>query len=389
MDLSPDQETALSACLVSIKANRETVLVGVAGSGKTTLMNALIAQTTGRVVLACPTGKAAHRLAQVTGRTAVTIHRLLYRSVEEVGDELVFSEPHAPCLSGDLIVVDEASMVGSRIYRELMKYLPDGARVLWVGDSEQLEPVNDDWGPDLRNPTARLTEVHRQALGNPIIAYATAVRQGEGNEWLKTDWNPEDGHISVEAGAHPAMVWYLSALDRGADVTLVTFTHKVRRAFNESVRANMKVDGKKLAPGDKILVKTNRQQAGLMNGQVLTVKSLSRLSQRYRRDPVFRVLVREQEGAILVNTDLIEKQPRDFWNWYKALPDFRKDHRLVHIWYGNCLTVHSSQGSQWDEVGFLWDDSFKRMRTREKEGARRFLYTAITRAAEKLAIFSI
>lgn len=393
MQLSLDQEEALDTAVDSIGKRRETVLVGPAGSGKTTLMRILIdrMRKKRRVVQACPTGKAAQRLTELTGKHASTIHKLLYREVEDTGSELFFGDPKAPCRNGELLVIDESSMVGRKIYNEVMKYLPRDSRVLWVGDAEQLEPVKDTWGPNLKRPTARLTEVHRQALNNPIIAYATAVRQDRGDEWLKENWNPEDDRIAIAKGAFPAMRWYLDSLERGADSTYITFTHKVRKAFNESVRENRKVASTRLAPGDRILVKTNRHQAGLMNGQVLTVESMTRMSRNYRNDEVYRVQVKEREQSVYINLDLIERQPREFWSWYKALPEWKQDYRLAHIWYGNCLTVHSAQGSQWDEVGFLWGDSFRRMRRRrtEKESARRFLYTAVTRSAEKLSIFSL
>jgi exodeoxyribonuclease-5 len=386
--LSPDQETALDRCLASIEVNQETVLVGPAGSGKTTLLREIIARSRRRTVLGCPTGKAAQRLSEVTGRSASTIHKLIYREVEDTGSELLFTQPAAPCREGELLIIDEASMLGKKLYNELMTWLPDGARVLFVGDSEQLEPVKDSWGPDLKNPTARLTEVHRQALDNPIIAYATAIRQDKGDAWLAQEWDHADGRVNIEKGAHPAMRWYMDRLREGKDATLLTFTHRVRRAYNEYVRKNLGVEGEPLAPGDKILVKTNRHSVGLMNGQVLTVESMERIK-KYKYDPVYRLTVKEREGTVWVNTDMIEKEPRDFWGWYRSLPKWACDQRLVHIWYGNCLTVHSSQGSQWDEVGFLWDKSFNGMRRKDKPGARRFLYTAVTRASENLSIFVV
>ena len=388
MNLSADQEAALQACLDSIKTNRETVLVGPAGSGKTTLLREIIAKSPRKCVLGCPTGKAAHRLSEVTGRTASTIHKLIYREVEDTGTELLFTQPSHPCNSDQLLIIDEASMLGKRLYNELMSWLPEGARVLFVGDAEQLEPVKDSWGPDLKNPTARLTEVHRQALGNPIIAYATAIRQGEGDDWLSNQWDESSDRIRIQKGAHPAMRWYMSRLEEGKDATLLTYTHRVRRAYNEYVRKNLGVDGSPLAPGDKILVKSNRHSVGLMNGQVLLVESMERIS-KYKYDPVYRLNVAGRDGTVWVNTNMIEKEPRDFWNWYRSLPKWACDQRLVHIWYGNCLTVHSSQGSQWDEVGFLWDGAFSGMRRRNGAGARRFLYTAVTRASENLNIFAV
>jgi len=388
--LSDDQDQAAQLCLDGIDRGDEVVLTGPAGSGKTTLLKYIMERTGRRVVIACPTGKAALRASEVTGCRGTTIHQLLYKKVEEIGGELLFSEYQKPCSERDLLVVDEASMLGSKLYKELMKWKPTRAPILFVGDKEQLEPVNDTWGPDLDNPTAALTEVHRQAAGNPIISLASAVREGNGDAWIK-NWSEESDAVTLGAGAIEAATWHIERRRKGLDSTMLTFTHNIRRWANNGVRQVLGLKGK-LAVGDRILVKVNSRTAGVMNGEVLNVTGVE---QRVSGRPHWlRVHTAERLNPVIINSDLIEANPRAYWAWYNQLTnDLRFGLPFVHVWYGDCLTVHSSQGSQWDEVAFLWDDAFKRKkksrRQADREFARRFLYTAVTRASDKLAIFAV
>lgn len=379
-DLSPDQQEALNTCISSLEQGHLTILTGPAGCGKSTLVSHIIRRSGRHAVLVCPTGKAAQRLSQVTGLLATTIHRRLYSHVEEdeATKNLSFGKPRPPCLASDLLVVDEASMVGKNLYDELMAWVPAGARVLFVGDSAQLEPIKDTWGPDLKHPTAALTKVHRQAAGKPLIQLATAARQGLEADWLNTCLDESDKTVQFFSDWKKLLGWYLDRRLQGVDNVLITYTHAVRQSANQAVRQALKLEGP-LCPGDRIMVRSNNYRWGLMNGEILTV---TKVAPYYKNR--FQVFVQGREEPILVNADLIEKEPNEFWSWWKALE--KKDARYVHIWHGNCITVHSAQGSAWDEVGFIWCDTFKRLRKQRDVEARRFLYTAITRAAEAIGI---
>lgn len=387
--LSEDQDKAAMACLDAIGRNEEVTLTGPAGSGKTTLLKHIMERTGRNIIIACPTGKAALRASEVTGFSGKTIHQLLYQSVEEIDGELMFFDKKEPCGQRDLLVVDEASMLGSKLYKELMEWKPPKSPILFVGDKEQLEPVKDTWGPDLDNPTAALTEVHRQAAGNPIISLATAVREGRGDAWLKAYADDSDA-VTLNAGAVEAAKWHLDRRSSGRDSTMLTFTHRIRRWANSSVRQALGLQGP-VAKGDRLMVKANSRFVGVMNGEVLNV---TEVEPSFERPDWLRVHTKELDEPVYVNARLIEADSRAYWNWYNGLPSkLRYSLPFVHVWYGDCITVHSSQGSQWDEVAFLWDDAFKRKknsrRQADRDFARRFLYTAVTRASDKLAIFAI
>lgn len=176
-DLSPSQRTALAAAVGS----RVFILTGGPGVGKTTLLDAILAVLHAKgvkPVLAAPTGRAAQRLGEATGLRAKTLHRLL--EWQPGG----FAHDEARPLEGDLFVVDECSMLDLPLMHALLRALPPRAALLLVGDVDQLPSVGP--GLVLRNlldsgrvPSARLTEIFRQAAASRIVVNAHRVNAGE------------------------------------------------------------------------------------------------------------------------------------------------------------------------------------------------------------------
>lgn len=378
--LSDDQVVALEAIQSAMsRGDRTMVLVGPAGSGKTTLMRSVVAAVEDdgarRVVLICPTGKAATVLAGKTDRPATTIH--LYGSHDDEGEELVFGDPGAPCGEGDLLVCDEASMVGSEIHNDLMEWLPASAQLLYVGDREQLEPVNDTWGPDFDLPTAALVEVHRQASESPIIRLATAIRTGRPfAEW--EPWRCE----RIEGGDPSA--WLVDRMREGDDAVLITFTNKMRQDINARVRAMLGYHGDPKI-GEPLLVLANNYECGLMNGEVAHIERgqvCKKKSGHYRTAKV------RLTGGIMarVNLDLMGRPVRDFNEWIRTMRRHRRETKdILHVDFGYCLTVHKAQGSEWRSVGFVSCPATRNLR--DHDFRRRLGYTAVTRARERLVIF--
>lgn len=175
--LSPSQRRALADAVGS----RVFILTGGPGVGKTTLLDAILAVLRAkrvRPVLAAPTGRAAQRLGEATGLRAKTLHRLL-----EYGPG-GFARDESRPLEGDLLVVDECSMLDLPLTHALLRALPREAALLLVGDVDQLPSVGP--GLVLRNlldsgrvPTARLTEIFRQAAASRIVTNAHRVNAGE------------------------------------------------------------------------------------------------------------------------------------------------------------------------------------------------------------------
>ena len=387
--LSDDQREALVKVLESIERRQQTVLVGPAGSGKSTLTREIVSLCERRSVLAAPTGKAALVLSGKSGRAASTIHRRLYGGAvyDREAGKLVFTRPDAACAPEELLIIDESSMVGTKLYADLLAHLPRSARVLWVADKEQLPPVNDTWGPPLDEPTAELTQVHRQAAKSQIIRYCTAVREGRGDSWEANEYDERDPNLAVYGDLQSAVDWVVHARTMDDDATLITYTHKVREEINQRVRSALSLDAAKLSVGDKLVVRTNNHTLGLMNGEVVTVRSIS--SPLLLKNQVYSMELDEIPGLeILVDANHIEKPAQAFQDWKQGMKKKEAD-RYLHVHYGQCLTVHSSQGSQWKKVGFIADSAYRRMKNQDRETGRRFLYTAITRAEEALAVFMV
>ena len=162
------------------------LVTGGPGTGKTTIVNGILSlydQMGLKCMLAAPTGRAAKRLTEVTGQEASTIHRLLGAGIDPHTGELFFSKNDEDPLKTDAVIVDEMSMVDILLLHSLLKAIPQNARLILVGDPDQLPPVGpgfpfNDMLRAKTLPTVRLTEIFRQARESLIIMNAHAVNGG-------------------------------------------------------------------------------------------------------------------------------------------------------------------------------------------------------------------
>ncbi len=170
------------------------ILTGGPGTGKTTTLNAIIelfSQSGLKVALAAPTGRAAQRMSEVTGRDAKTIHRLL--EVEwDKNDIPVFKRNERNLLDCDALILDELSMVDAPLFEGVMRALPLGCRLIMVGDSDQLPSVGPgnvlgDLISSGRIPVVQLTEIFRQSMESLIITNAHRIVHGVMPEITRTD----------------------------------------------------------------------------------------------------------------------------------------------------------------------------------------------------------
>ena len=373
MKFTPQQDRALVEAARWLKAGDRQLfrLFGYAGTGKTTLARHLAESVDGDVLFAAFTGKAAQVLRSRGARGASTIHSLIYRprGEELVSDEETGAQTLAPTFTlnrqsavakAKLIIIDECSMVDEALGRDLLSF---GTPVLVLGDPGQLPPVSGGGFFTEHEPDILLEEVHRQARDNPIIELAMNVR--EGREIMHGEYGPTARVISRNQ--------VTAELVLGADQVLVG-TNRTRRRYNTRLRELKGFEGALPASGDKLVCLRNDTAKGLLNGslwQVMsaprTVKSSMSLLIRSEDEGVERV-----SAKVKVLKQVFEEPETEIpWQVKRRHDDFD---------FGYALTVHKSQGSQWNDV-VLFDESFA-----FREHRTRWLYTAVTRAAEQLTI---
>jgi exodeoxyribonuclease V alpha subunit len=364
MSLSPEQQAAVRSAL----SHPVSVLTGGPGTGKTTAVRALItALELGRkkFALASPTGRAAKRLAEATGRPASTIHRLLGFSPGE-GFKFNFNNP----LPIDLLVVDEASMLDLILMNTLLKALKPGTHLLLVGDVDQLPSVGA--GDVLRDiiksglvPVTRLGQIFRQAAGSQIITNAHRINQGEmplfaqdGQDFfLFPAEEPEDAAqwvqdvVSVRIPARfgldaKGQIQVLSPMYRGpAGVT--SLNERLQAVLNPpGARKTEKIlFGQTFRAGDKLMQIQNNYDKDVFNGDMGALESLDLV-----------------EHVLRVNFDgrLVD------YDWSEA----------DQLMLAYAVSVHKAQGSEFPAVVIPLVTSHYLMLQRN------LLYTAITRAKQ-------
>jgi exodeoxyribonuclease-5 len=372
MNLSPQQDAALVAVSRWLKAGQKQVfrLFGYAGTGKTTLAQKIAEDIDGEVLFAAFTGKAAQVMRNKGCRGARTIHSLIYRPrgekpEKETGElQPTFALNRAsPVRTAKLIVIDECSMVDEALGRDLLSFYTP---VLVLGDPGQLPPVKSGEGGGgfftEAEPDAMLTEVHRQAMDNPIIALAQQVREGGRPDYGRYGESRVVGRGDIDAEQ------VLSA-----DQVLVGL-NRTRRLYNRRIRTLKGFADALPAVDDKLVCLRNSSEKGLLNGGLWRVSSVSN-----RPGPALNMLVKSEEEGLHGPSAKIRVLKAMFEEGPEAVSWERRRHS-DEFDYGYALTVHKAQGSQWDRV-VLFDESFAFRETRE-----RWLYTAITRAAEQITI---
>lgn len=437
--LSPDQEIAITNCLSLLMSDsdcREAVLAGAAGTGKSTVAKEIEKRWgVGKVIYMTPTGKAAVRIRQTSGKPAKTIHSSIYRMVEEVtknGNKVPkFSAPMPPegCDASTLIVVDEAFMVGVQLANDLRLTIgPTGAAILFMGDREQLPPVDSKWGVDPKNPTGLLTQVHRQAEGSPILDLATRIRTNGIDALMTFDrWDESCNYFHVPDVESAAQFACLPG-----DRIVLTFTHKIRQLIASRIR---QIQGRKeeLEVGERLMITFNLHALGVMNGEIGTVVKCSKQAafSLIMNASIYWVELlvdgREEPIKILVAPSLLGitdgKKERsiyyEFWqrmwprkNMPKGEVDKWEEHRqslvkskrvswrdvselrdfnklAAQVTWGSCTTVHKSQGSQYEHVCFVACGVLRSMAERDPETVRRLIYTAVTRASKTLEFHDV
>ena len=365
--------------------NRILVITGGPGTGKTTILKGILSlydELELETLLAAPTGRAAKRMSELTGREASTIHRLLGAKMAEDGETVVFSKHEGDPLNCDALVLDECSMVDITLMSSLLKALNPGCRLVLVGDADQLPSVGPGnvFSDIIRSqtvPTVRLTEIFRQKGDSRIVRNAHMINRGEHPDF---EANTGDffrlrrlkGGTAVETIVElcarrlpgnmkipSASIQVLSPTRKGETGT-VNLNKRLQAALNPpSESKKEKLFGEAVfRVGDRVIQTKNNYDtiwktkggvsgAGVYNGDIGTIAQI---------DPITETLTVDFEDKL-------------------ATYSFEMLNELEHAW---ALTVHKSQGSEYRAVVLALSGDVQMLLTRG------VLYTAVTRAKELL-----
>lgn len=362
------------------------VLTGGPGTGKTTTLNAIISifeKRGDKVFLAAPTGRAAKRMSDLTGREAKTIHRLL-EVVFDTSDRLVFAHNENNPLDCDVIVIDEMSMVDSILFEKLLRALRLGCRLIMVGDFHQLPSVGA--GNLLKDiiaskcvPVVELTEIFRQAQQSSIVMNAHKIVSGEYPDVTRKDSdffffkrtefpNAIDLVVDLAKRRLPNAYKYspmddiqIIAPSRKGTVGTVELNKVLQEKLNPPARDKAEHKGflYTYRVGDKVMQirnnydivwkKDNEQGTGIFNGDIGRIIAIS---------PAAQTVQINFDGRLAVYTFELLSQ--------------------VELAYA--ITVHKSQGCEFEAVIMPVMGVF------EKLCYRNLLYTAVTRAKKLLIL---
>lgn len=366
IQLAAQQKTAVEKAL----QEKVQVITGGPGTGKSTITKAILAiseKLTDKIILAAPTGRAAKRMSEITGKKASTIHSLLEFDFK-TGK---FKRNRESPLEADLIIIDEASMIDTFLMYSLLKAIPNSARIIFVGDINQLPSVGP--GNVLKDlirsqciSVTMLTEIFRQAAGSKIITNAHRINSGllpdirntaEGDFFFVDALEPEQSlnqivalvsqRVPIKYGFDPIQdIQVLAPMKRG-----VIGTENLNVVLQKALNPKNEVlvwGGKRLAVADKVMQIRNNYTKEVFNGDIGKI-----------------IAIDSSEEAVVVNFDGRE-----------VIYEFSELDELVLSY---AVSIHKYQGSQCRCIILPMHTSHFKLLTRN------LFYTAVTRA-EKLVI---
>lgn len=385
MQLSNDQQHALTKLLDwYIKPNKKQYITlgGFAGTGKTTLIsifkNELLKIDKSLTIAFCSyTGRAAQNLksklkehtALLAKDTISTIHGLIYNPIENSNAEIIGWEKKDE-IDHNLIIVDEASMIDEVIWNDLLSY---NTPIVAVGDHGQLPPIKGNFNL-MQNPEIVLTEIHRQAKGNPIIKVSEFARNKGGipaNEYSKSVAKYSMGDQNTQTVLSELLESYAT------DTLILCGYNSTRTKINQHIRQNLGFESKYPEQGDRVICLRNNNKKGIYNGMLGTITYIKTKNKDWYSAEIQMDDNTRPYSGLIYAPQFGSTKPINF-------TENRKHAAIGDLFdFGYALTVHKAQGSQAKKV-IMFEERFKHM---DDEMWRRWLYTGVTRAQEELYLF--
>ena len=398
--LGKEQKEAVKNSL----SHRTSIITGGPGTGKTTVLACIIwiamrhSITEGNIALCAPTGKAARRMMEsINGQLntkmyATTIHTLL--KVDPTCPELnkfIFNSDNK--LDRKFIICDESSMIDSGLAYSLCEAIPVGCQVIFVGDINQLPPVS--YGNFLNDiieaeiPTVKLLEIHRQKGDSSIIGMSQQIRDDKNVDISKkadftfietSSWSyhekldkivsiygkatlTEDGKYDFEKAV---VLTAINGVIGAEQLGIRQINHAIQERFNphKDNESEFRKNGYVFRKNSKVMITKNNNTLGVVNGQTGYIINLN------EEDKI--ITIRFQEDVLNELTGKFEPHINDI--------DFQGDD-LDNIVLAYAMTVHKSQGSEWQNVIEVVDEDASSM------NSKKLVYTGITRAKKALVLF--
>ena len=388
--LTDKQEKGLKIAIQRFKDHEKyTVISGYAGTGKSTLVKFIVQSLPGidpdiDVVYATFTGKAAQVLISKGNKNAVTLHRLLYESIPK--PDGTFLRKKRTRIEERVVIVDEVSMAPKEMMELLFSHR--NIYVICLGDPFQLPPIDKEADNHLLDhPHIFLDEVMRQAQESEIIRLTMGIREGI----ALNNFDGKDVKIFEQTKLNTGMLLWADQIICGTNRTRTDMNNNMRYILGR---------GDNPEDGDKVICLRNYWDDWADNGDYLVNGTIGFLNNTY---PSFNIVPPYFGGQTIytINSNFISDANADYGNLQMDKQEimtgerqldnrtiFRLNRSKVYhslvpkdFTYGYCITCHKAQGSEWDKV-LVIEENFPF----EKEEHARWLYTAATRAINKLVI---
>lgn len=431
----------LAAFLLSEKDSPTYLLQGYAGTGKTTLVAALVKVLPligMRYQLLAPTGRAAKVLSNYSGKAASTIHRKIYRftAFPDGGFRMTRAENKS---KNTVFIVDECSMIsdeasgnGRSLLDDLVEYVFSGenCRLLFIGDKAQLPPVGIDISPandinvlrhsfSLTVASFEMTEVMRQALQSGILYNATELRKRLNDDDTSLPLFITQGFTDVQRIDPQDFEELLQQCFNGKtsnEAVVICRSNKRANMFNQAIRARVLQEDGEIATGDKLMVVKNnyfwtdesQKVSFIANGDMIELMRINNIEEMYGfhfADVEIQLTDYQDEPSLSVkilmetltsdSPALTREESERLYHSveedYMDIPDRRERYKAMRqnpyynalqVKFGYALTCHKTQGGQWPVV-FI-DAPYLPEGEQLQTSDLRWFYTAVTRTQEKL-----